>query len=173
MVKLILAAYATAAAVLPHLGPDGIGSVRFGASRQTVIAALQPSLGRPNATGINTGCGKSIAEVAWHDLIVEFRSGRFSGYRFVRGGWPLTTPGSPSDRVPSTTPIPPLRTQSGITLGTTLRRLRAVYPTLARAGAVHWRTRDGLVFTEPSTARNLTSPANTIVEIQAGTCGDF
>jgi hypothetical protein len=135
------------ASLLPHLQSNGIGSVHFGAPRQTVIAALQPSLGRPNATGINTGCGKDLIEVAWHDLIAEFRNGRFSGYRFILGGWPLTTPGSPRDHVSSMTPTPPLRTQTGITLGTTFRQLHSAYPTLRRTEAVRWTAPDGLTFT--------------------------
>jgi hypothetical protein len=161
------------ASALPRLRSNGIGSVHFGAPRQGVIAALQPSLGRPNATGIDTGCGKDLTEVAWHDFIAEFRNGRLSGYRFMLGGWPLTTPGSPRDHVSSRRPTPPLRTQTGITLGATLGQLRSAYPTLERTGAGRWTARDGLTFTEPSTVTKPTSPANTIIEIQTGTCGDF
>jgi hypothetical protein len=161
------------ASTLPHLQANAIGSAPFGAPRRTVIAALRPSLGRPNATGINTGCGKGLSEVAWHDLIAEFRDGRLSGYRFILGGWPLTTPGSPRDHVSSMTPTPPLRTRTGITLGATLRQLHSAYPTLRRTGAVRWTAPNGLIFTEPSTVTNPTSPTNTIVEIQTGACGDF
>jgi hypothetical protein len=82
------------ASALSYLNSNGIGPAHFGTPQRAVIAALRPSLGKPNATGINTGCGKNPAEVAWHDLIAEFRDGRFSGYRYIRGGWPLKTPGS-------------------------------------------------------------------------------
>jgi hypothetical protein len=138
-----------------------------------VIAALRPSLGSPNATGINTGCGKNLTEVAWHDLIAEFRAGRFSGYRFIRGGWPLTTPGSPHDHVSGTVPRPLLHTAAGITLGNTLAELRVAYTHLRRTAAVRWTAADGLTFAEPYDVANLISPSNPIVEIQTMTCGDF
>jgi hypothetical protein len=161
------------ASAMPVLRSNGIGSLHFGAPRRAVLAALQPSLGRPNAAGINTGCGKDLSEVAWHDLIAEFRNGRLSGYRFILGGWPLTTPGSPRDHVSSTAPTTLLRTQAGITLGATSGQLHSAYPALERTGAVRWTARDGLTFTEPSTVMKPTSRANTIIEIQTGTCGDF
>lgn len=161
------------ASSLPRLDSTGIGPAHFGLSRHAVIAALRPSLGRPNASGINTGCGKNLTEVAWHDLIAEFRDGRFSGYRFIRGGWPLTTPGSPHDHVAGTAPLPPLRTAAGITLDSTFAELRSAYPHLSRTAALRWTAPNGLIFTEPFTVANPTSPANPIIEIQTKTCGDF
>jgi len=158
---------------LPRLDSSGIGPAHFGFSRQVVIAALRPSLGPPNAAGINTGCGANLTEVAWHDLIAEFRDGRFSGYRFIRGGWPLTTPGSPHDHVADTAPLPPLRTSAGVTLGSTFAKLRSAYAHLSRTASFRWTAPDGLTFTEPSTVANPTSPANPIIEIQTKTCGDF
>jgi hypothetical protein len=161
------------ASALLDLTSKGVGPARFGSSRQTVIAALRSSLGPPNATGINTGCGKNLTEVAWHDLIAEFRNGRFSGYRFMRGGWPLTTPGSPHDHVSGTAPRPPLGTAAGITLGSTFAELRSAYTHLRRTATLRWTAPNGLTFSESYAVANPTSPSNPIVEIQTKTCGDF
>jgi hypothetical protein len=161
------------ASALPYLNSNGIGPAHFSTSQQAVVAALRPSLGRPNATGINTGCGKNLTEVAWHDLIAEFRDGRFSGYRFIRGGWPLKTPGSPHDHVAGAAPLPLLRTAAGVTLGSTFAELRSVYGHLSRTASFRWTARNGLTFTEPSTVANPNAPANPIIEIQTKTCGDF
>lgn len=158
---------------LPALGAKGIGSVRFGAPEALAVAALRKSLGPPNGTGINTGCGPTFTEIAWRDLIVEFKHDRFAGYRFIRGGWPLTTVGSPHDRVTSRSPTPRLKTAVGITLGSTLGELRRAYGTLRRSGAVQWTTPNGLIFSESPTVRDPNSPTDRIAEIQVGTCGAF
>ena len=168
-----LGARARGSAPLPHLESSGIGPVRFGMSKAQVVASLRMSLGAPNAEGIDTGCGPKFSEVAWHDLIAEFRLGRFTGYRFVQGGWPLTTPGSPDDRVTATSPTPDLTSPFGITLGSTLGELRSAYSKLRLSGAVQWTAPNGLTFVEPSTVRNPQSPADEIVEIKTRTCGDF
>ena len=158
---------------LPALDSNGVGPAHFGASKHAVISLLRPLLGRPNAAGTNTGCRKKVTEIAWHDLIAEFRGDTFSGYRFIRGGWPLQTPGSPRDHVSRDIPLPPLRTEAGITLGSTFAELRSAYPELRRSAAVTWKARNGLTFTLPSTVANVRSPTNPIIEIQTKTCGAF
>lgn len=158
---------------LPVLSASGIGSVHFGAPEASTVASLRRSLGAPNATGINTGCGQSFTEVAWRDFIVEFKHDRFTGYRLIRGGWPLTTVGSPHDRVMSGSPTPRLKTAVGITLGSTLGELRRAYDTLRLSGAVQWTAPDGLIFSESSTERDPKSLTDRIAEIQVGTCGAF
>jgi hypothetical protein len=158
---------------LPALSANGIGSVHFGAPEAAAVASLRKSLGAPNATGINTGCRPSFTEIAWRDLIVEFTHDRFTGYRFIRGGWPLTTAGSPHDRVTSGSPTPRLKTAVGITLGSTLGELRRAYGTLRLSGAVQWTAPNGLIFSESSTVRDPKSLIDRIVEIQVGTCGGF
>jgi hypothetical protein len=157
----------------PVLDANGIGPVHFGLPKAKAVAAFQASLGTPNATGINTGCGPAFTEVAWHDLIAEFRYGTLTGYRYVAGGYPLTTPGSPHDPVAPTSRSPALTTARGITLGSTLRELRAAYPGLIQSGALKWTAPDGLVFIEASQTSTPTSPTATIAEIKTGTCGDF
>jgi hypothetical protein len=157
----------------PLLDSNGIGNVHFGLPKVKAVAALRASLGRPNATGINTGCGPAFTEVAWHDLIAEFRHGTFAGYRYVSGGYPLTTAGSPHDPVSPTSPTPALATARGITLGSTLRELRAAYPGLTQSGALKWTAPNGLVFVEASQTKKPASPTAMIAEIKARTCGDF
>ncbi len=157
----------------PALDSNGIGNVHFGLSKVKAVAALQAWLGNPNATGINTGCGPAVTEVAWHDLIAEFRDGTFTGYRYVLGGYPLTTRGSPHDPVARTTRTPALTTGRGITLGSTLGELRAEYPGLTQSGALKWAAPNGLVFVEAPSTTEPASPTATIAEIKTGTCGDY
>jgi hypothetical protein len=155
------------------LAPNGIGNVHFGMSKVRAVPALQALLGKPSATGINTGCGSAFTEVAWHDLIAEFRHGTFTGYRYVSGGYPLTTPGSPHDPVSAMSPTPALATARGLTLGSKLSELRAAYPGLIQSGALKWTVPTGLVFVEASVTKEPTAAAATIAEIKTGTCGDF
>jgi hypothetical protein len=155
------------------LAPNGIGKVHFGLSKVKAVAALQALLGKPSATGINTGCGSAFTEVAWHDLIAEFRHGTFTGYRYVSGGYPLTTPGSPHDPVSAMSPTPALATTRGLTLGSKLSELRAAYPGLIHSGALKWTVPAGLVFAEASDTKKPNAATATIAEIKTGTCGDF
>jgi hypothetical protein len=69
--------------------PNGIGAVRFGANKPRALAALRALLGAPSARGVNTGCGPRYTEVAWGDLVAEFRANAFSGYRYRKAGWSL------------------------------------------------------------------------------------
>jgi hypothetical protein len=157
----------------PALDSNGIANVHFGLPTAKAVAALQASLGKPNATGINTGCGPAFTEVAWHDLIAEFRHGAFTGYRYVSGGYPLTTAGSPHDPVAPTSRTPALTTARGITVGSTLRELRAAYPRLIHSGALKWTAPNGLVFVEAPQTSKPTPHTATIAEIKTDTCGDF
>ena len=168
---LTLPAAARWGSALPDLRSDGVGSVIFGVSKARAVASLSKVLGRPGAEGISRACGPRFTEVAWHDLIAEFRGSRFTGYRFVEGGWPLWTSRS-LHQVPSTTPpLPPLKTGRRITLGSTLGELRSAYGTLKRSGAVEWTAPNGLSFIESSAVVNPRSPTNKIVEIHIATCG--
>jgi hypothetical protein len=157
----------------PVLESNGIGNVHFGLSKVKAVAALLAWLGNPNAAGINTGCGPAFTEVAWHDLIAEFRHSTFTGYRYVSGGYPLTTPGSPHDPVSPEVQTPALTTARGITVDSTLRELRAAYPGLIQSGALKWTAPNGLVFVEASHTKKPASPMATVAEIKTGTCGDF
>jgi hypothetical protein len=152
------------------LGPGGIGAVRFGLAKTETVAALAALFGAPVARGVNTGCGPRYTEVVWADLAVEFRSNRFSGYRYIEGGYPISTPGSP--REPRPTKITPrLATATGITLGSTLAQVRVAYPPLQRIGADWWQAKDGLVFID--NAKRDPVPPTSHIEIKTGTCGGF
>jgi hypothetical protein len=150
---------------------QGIGSLRFGLDKQQTVADLEALLGPPTAQGVNTGCGARFTEAVWGDLAVEFRSNRFSGYRYVAGGFPLETPGSPKEKDQlSVTPV--LRTAAGISLYSTLAQLRSAYGYLKRTGADWWQAPNGLFFMD-NALRDPVPPASKIVEIKIGTCGDF
>jgi hypothetical protein len=156
----------------PALGPTGVGSVRFGLPKAQAVAELTALFGPPTARGANTGCGPRYAEVEWGDLVAEFRSGTFSGFRYATGGYPLTTPGSPRRPSPAKAPFPKLATSARISLASTLARLRAADPLLRRVGAGVWRSANGLLFVDD--AKRDPEPASSrIVEIKIGTCGAF
>jgi hypothetical protein len=150
------------------LTPQGIGSIHLGSGKPRAVAALTAQFGKPTGIGINTGCGSRYAEVVWTDLAVEFRAGVFTGYRYVRGGYPLTTAGSPR-RVSTSTVMPKLEAVHAITLGSTLRALRAAYPTLRLAGVEQWTTHGGMTFVTKRTADGTAG----VVEMKFGTCGGF
>ena len=94
---LLLVAAAGAAPVA--LGPRGIGAVQLGLPELKAVKELTHLFGAPSARGVNTGCGRRYTEVEWGDLVAEFRLGTFSGFRYINGGYPLTTPGSPRNRL--------------------------------------------------------------------------
>lgn len=168
---LTLTAAARWSSTLPELEADGVGSVNFGVSKTQAVASLSRDLGKPTAEGISRACGPRFTEVAWHDLIAEFREGKFTGYRFVEGGWPLWSSQSFHQVAATRPPSPPLKTVRGITLGSTLSQLRAGYGKLKLSGAVQWTAPNGLSFIESSTVVNPRSPADKIAEIHIGTCG--
>lgn len=168
---LALSAAARPTSALPDLRSDGVGSVIFGVSKARAVASLGKVLGRPGAEGISRACGSRFTEVAWHDLIAEFRDGTFTGYRFFAGGWPRWRTRSPHPVATTMRPSPRLTTDRGITLGSTLGELRSAYGTLERSGAVEWRAPNGLRFVESSTVVNPRASANRIVEIHVDTCG--
>jgi hypothetical protein len=155
------------------LQPHGVGAVRFGTTKLRAVTELSRLFGTPSARGINTGCGSRYSEVEWADLVAEFRSGRFSGFRFIRGGYSLTTAGSPREASPSKTVLPKLAASTGVSLGSTVAELRAAYPgRLQRVGADMWRSADGLFFADDA-KRDPVPPTSRIIEIKSGTCGAF
>ena len=78
--------------------------------------------------------------------MAEFRSGTFTGYRYLRAGWPLTTPGSPRRPSPKEPQGPHLATAKGISLGSTLGQVRSAYDGLRFIGVDKWRAPNGVVF---------------------------
>jgi hypothetical protein len=155
------------------LGTRGVGPVHFGTPKIRAVRSLQKLLGSPNAQGINTGCGPNYTEVTWEDFIAEFRLGRFSGYRYIIGGYPVQTKGSPRDHVSAPKPVPLMATAAGITLGNDLAELRQRYRKLRQSGAASWTASSGLTFVIGSKYRNMYAGTDKIVEIKIGTCGAF
>jgi hypothetical protein len=156
----------------PTLGPDGIGPVRFGMTKLNAVAGLSDLLGAPSARGVNTGCGPRYTEVEWGDLVAEFRLSTFSGFRYLTGGWPITTPSSPREASPPRALFPKLATSERISLGNTLAQLRVAYGVLRFVGTDRWRSLNGLVFVDD--AKPIGEPRlRHIIEIKVKTCGDF
>jgi hypothetical protein len=153
------------------LGPDGVGTVRFGVTKLKAVTELSDLFGTPSAQGVNTGCGSRYAEVEWGDLVAEFRLSKFSGFRYITGGYPLTTPGSPRQARPKTV-FPRVATSKRISLGSTLAQVRAAYRSVRPIGADTWRSPNGLVFVD-NALRDPVPTSSRIREIKIGTCGDF
>ena len=154
----------------PALQADGIGTVRFGLPKATAVSELSDLFGSPSARFVNSGCGPRYTEVAWGELYAEFRLGEFSGYRYLRDGWP---PKTYAHRPPPPKVVSPrIATAKGITLGSTLAQVRAAYRPLQRAGADWWRSPNHLVFVDDA-ERDPIPPTSRIIEIKTGTCGAF
>ena len=154
----------------PALQADGIGTVRFGLPKATAVSELSELFGSPSARFVDSGCGPRYTEVAWGELYAEFRLGEFSGYRYLRDGWP---PKTYAHRPPPPKVVSPrIATSKGITLGSTLAQVRAAYRPLQRAGADWWRSSSHLVFVD-NAEHDPVPPTSRIIEIKTGTCGAF
>lgn len=146
----------------------GIGSVRFGTAKPRAVHELSGLFGQPSRRFVSDGCGPTYTEVEWGHLYAEFRQGRFSGFRYLRGAWLRSgvTPGS------ATAIQPRLVTAKQITLGSTLRQARSAYGHLRPVGTGRWETPDGLIFYD-NAQRYPDPPESLIIEIKSGTCGDW
>ena len=163
---------AASASTPTTIGPTGVGAVRLGLTKARAVAELSKLFGAPAAQGVNTGCGRRYSEVEWGDFVAEFRSTRFSGFRYLEHGYPLHTPGSPREPSPPKTVFPKLATSKGISLGSTLAQLRAAYGAIRFVGTDRWGTAGGLVFVDDG--KPIAQPRlRHIIEIKVGTCGDF
>jgi hypothetical protein len=158
--------------VLRALVAHGIGTIGFGSAKAKAIAGLSHLLGRPTWQGVNSGCGPRYTEVVWGELVAEFRLGTFSGYRYIKGGWPLTTPRSLRRRAPSGQADMPLATSMGISLASTLGQVRLAYGKLHFVGVDKWQAANGTIFVVGA-LREPEPPSSKVVEIKLGACGDF
>ena len=143
-----------------------------GSRRARLLFELRHLFGPTSARGTNTGCGPRYTEVEWGALVGEFRLSKFSGFRYLKGGWPLTTPGSPREASPPKTVFPKLATARGIALGGTLAQLRRAYRPLRIVGTDTWRATNGLTFVD-NARHDPERLSSRIIEIKVGTCGNF
>ena len=143
------------------LAGNGLGVVRFGASVRSVTSAVSVQLGPPTGRP-DAGCVGGYSEVAWHDLIVQFRHGRFTGYRY----W-VNSSGSPP---PSASDVSPrLRTARGISLGSTFAQVESRYR-LTQTGTDFWKATNDIVFALDS-ATFPSPPTSPVYEIKTyGVC---
>jgi hypothetical protein len=143
-------------ALLVVLAGNGLGIATFGQPRAAVVSTLTTQLGRPTAAFVNSGCGARYREVEWGRLYVEFRSGRFNGYRYLSGRWLGTGPAQ------ATTPR--LATARRITLGSSFAAVGRAFGRLNLVGTDRFAAPNGIVFYRDR---------GRVVEIKTGTCGDF
>jgi hypothetical protein len=140
---LVFGGVARASATVPiRLDGDGLGVVSFGVSASSATTTLTAVLGAPTGHP-SAGCDGDYSQVAWHDLIAQFRNGRFTGYRYVAGGLPGISPTITTLRAEK---VPELATATGITLGDTFAEVKRAYPELRQSGSEFWRTASGIVF---------------------------
>lgn len=125
-----------------RLDGSGLGIVNFGAATSAATKALTARFGTPTGHP-SAGCIAAYSQTAWHDLILQFKSGRFTGYRYIAGGWSGI---SPSTKSLHAAVMPKLATSKGITLASTMAAARRAYPSLRQTGSAFWRTPDGIVF---------------------------
>jgi len=165
-----LAAVASGKTATPVLSSHAVAGVRFGTPKPQAVKALTRLLGSSSRQFVSSGCGPKYTEVEWGHLYVEFRRGRLSGFRYLRGGWeghPVQPPARGRGLVPT------LVTSGGVSLASTLGEVRDRYGTLAIVGTDRWRSRDGLVFYVSYQVTQPVPPTSRITEIKYGTCGDW
>lgn len=159
------------------LGGDGIGALRFGASRtrtQRVLTALTGVRALPRTTVAQCGVD-GLADWRARDgglLSVYFDRGRFVGYQFGNEGL--------------TRPVEPLQAglrlatqgEGGLTLGETLAQAREHYGSrfvisAAQGGSWEVSTSSGRIdgYTFVRSGKPVLSPSNLVATIDAGTVG--
>jgi hypothetical protein len=148
-----------------RLDGKGLGIVNFGASTSSATKTLSATLGTPTGHP-GAGCTTAYSQTAWHDLIVQFKSGRFSGYRYVAGGWSGISPSTKSLHAVVT---PKLATSTGITLGSTTAATKRAYPSVHQTGSDFWSTPTGIVFAFYE-LKATSSSAEPIYEIKNNVC---
>ena len=147
-----------------RLEGNGLGIVSFGSPTALTTRILTAALGVPSGHP-SAGCAGAYSQTEWHDLIVQFKDGRFVGYRFLAGGAAGITPTTTTLR---TAAVPKLATGGGITLGDTFAEVKHAYPTLRQSGSDFWRTPAGIVFGFDASGRAFA--ASPIYEIKNNVC---
>lgn len=147
-----------------QLDGNGLGVVNFGATAFSATKALTAVLGKPTGHP-SAGCTSAYTQDAWHDLVVQFVSGRFRGYRYVDSPPYGIAPSLKLLRAAN----PKLSTSAGITLGDTLAEAKRVYPSLRQTGSEFWRTPTGIVFAFYQ-LKTPSSSSEPIYEIKSSVC---
>jgi hypothetical protein len=148
-----------------QLDGNGLGLAKFGAPAALATEAITAVLGAPTGHP-SAGCTGKYAQVAWHDLIVQFTDDRFTGYRYVAGG---SKGVSPSVATLHEAVVPMIATATRITLGSTVAEVRRAYRSLHRSGTDFWRTPSGIVFAFYSSQANPSS-LSPVYEIKDNVC---
>jgi hypothetical protein len=148
-----------------QLDGNGLGLVNFGAPAALTTEAITAVLGAPTGHP-SAGCTGKYAQAAWHDLIVQFNDGRFTGYRYVAGGFDGVSPSRETLDAPM---VPMIATATTITLGSTMAEVRRAYPSLHRSGTDFWRTPSGIVFAFYGSQANPSS-VSPVYEIKDKVC---
>ena len=123
------------------LSGSGLGPVKLGAGQRAATARLVTLLGRPT-TYPPPDCVGGYRNVEWRDLIVQFKQGRFAGYRYW---YTQLSQGVTSQGVPHEPGTPTLFTGKGVTLGSTFGAVKRAYPHLTQTGTDFWSS-GGLTF---------------------------
>ncbi len=148
-----------------ELDENGLGLANFGAPAAPTTEAITDVLGAPTGHP-SAGCTGKYTQVAWHDLIVQFTAGRFTGYRFVAGGSKGVSPSVATLHDPV---VPTIATAAGVTLGSTMAEVEHAYRSLHRSGTDFWRTPGGIVFAFYSAEANPSSKSP-VYEIKDNVC---
>lgn len=156
----------------PILHSDGIGPARFGMEQRRAVAFISRLLGAPTKIEPSFGCGPRLAEVEWNELAAEFWSGRFTGYRYVKGGLDQARRSRPDRLWMASSPSPYLSTPGGITLGSTLAQVRAAEGQLRMVGTYRWQAANGMIFGGSWSAPS-GGPSSPIIEVKVHACGDY
>ncbi len=148
-----------------QLDGNGLGLANFGApaalTTEAITAVLGAATGHPSA-----GCTGKYTQAAWHDLIVQFNDGRFTGYRYVAGGSKGVSPSLATLHDPV---VPTITTAKRITLGRTMAEVKRAYRSLHRSGTDFWRTPGGIVFAFYSAEANPSS-MSPVYEVKDNVC---
>ena len=149
-----------------ELDENGLGLANFGAPAAPTTEAITDVLGAPTGHP-SAGCTGKYTQVAWHDLIVQFTAGRFTGYRFVAGGSKrgLALPSRHSTIRWSRRSPPP----QGSLSGAQWPRWSTLTDLLHRSGTDFWRTPGGIVFAFYSAEANPSSKSP-VYEIKDNVC---
>lgn len=138
------------------LQASGLGPVKFGATQKAAVSRLSELLGHRPTGHSSSVCVGGIKNVSWNDLVVQFKKGQFSGYRY----W--VTQANP-------TVWPKLATANGITLGNSFSTLQDRYGrSLRQTGTDFWSA--GQLTFGINSGSSPAPPNSPVYEIKVAVC---